>query len=168
MKKFNKFELSNIKRTAQNLYTFVAKKEKIREQITNLQEEYDRIDKMQEQWEVPIRTMTGGYSTEDLVERQVLGTGKYDANGKEIKTTKYVFRYPETILPPMAAEENTNLQEVANSEAPFESVDEFHGTSSSGPGENLVMEDRPDRAEVVAEPTAAEPVQTESDNLPWE
>lgn len=100
MKKFSKFEIATIKRTAQNVNPMVSKKAKLLEQIKNLQYEYDQLNALQEQYEASIRTMTGGYSTEDLVEKVIETTNTLDKNGKPIKVTKYILKYPETIIPP--------------------------------------------------------------------
>lgn len=109
MKKFSKFEIATIKRTAQNVAPMVAKKARLREQIDAFQKEYDQLDLMQEQYEASIRTMTGGYGTEDLVDKVIEPTGGVDKAGKPIKITKYVLKYPETIIP-VSAEE---IEEVA-------------------------------------------------------
>ena len=103
-RKFSKFEIATIKRTAQSVNPMVSKKAKLREQIAELQAEYDQLDTMQEQYEASIKTMTGGYGTEDLVEKVVETTSAVDKNGKPIKVTKYVLKYPETVIP-VAAEE---------------------------------------------------------------
>ena len=100
MKELSKFEVAAIKRTAQNVNAMVTKKTKLKEKIDALQAEYDKIEEAQEQFEVPIRKMTGGYGTEDLVEKVIEDTGKLDKDGKSIKLTKYVLKYPDTILPP--------------------------------------------------------------------
>ena len=100
MKELSKFEIAAIKRTAQNVNAMVTKKTKLKEKIDALQAEYDKIEEAQDQFEAPIRKMTGGYGTEDLVEKVIEDTGKLDKDGKSIKLTKYVLKYPDTILPP--------------------------------------------------------------------
>lgn len=91
MKELSKFEIAAIKRTAQNVNAMVTKKTKLKEKIDALQAEYDQIEEAQEQFEAPIRKMTGGYGTEDLVVKVTEDTGK---------PAKYVLKYPDTILPP--------------------------------------------------------------------
>lgn len=98
-KKFSKFEIATIKRTAQSVNPMVSKKAKIKEQIDALQAEYDQLNTMQEQYEASIKTMTGGYGTEDLVDKVIETTGAMDKNGKPIKVTKYVLKYPDTVIP---------------------------------------------------------------------
>ena len=107
MKKFTKFEIATIKRTAMNVNPMVTKKNKIAEKIAELQEEYDRLSVMQEQYEASIKTMTGGYGTEDLIDKIIEDTGKVDKDGKPVKVTKYVWKYPDTIVPP-AMEESSD------------------------------------------------------------
>ena len=117
MKKFSKFEIATIKRTAQNVNPMVSRKAKIKEQINALQAEYEQLDTMQEQYEASIKIMTGGYSSEDLVEKVIETTGAVDKNGKPVKTTKFVLKYPETVIP-VATEENetTTATEVDDTE----------------------------------------------------
>lgn len=98
-KKFNKFEIATIKRTAQSVNPMVSRKAKIREQIDELQAEYEQLDAMQAQYEASIKTMTGGYTTEDLVDKIIETTGAMDRNGKPVKITKYVLKYPDTVIP---------------------------------------------------------------------
>lgn len=114
----------------------VIKKNKIKAQLDELQAEYDQLATMQEQYEAPIKTMTGGYTTEDLVERVVENTGKVDKEGRPIKQTKYNLKYPKTVIPVPCDEGTaigyTDVQEevVYDTAAPaIESVE--HGTESS-------------------------------------
>lgn len=113
MRKFSKFEIATIKRTAQSVNPMVSKKAKLKEQIEALQAEYQQLDLMQEQYEASIKTMTGGYGTEDLVDKVIESTGTMDKTGKPIKVTKYVLKYPETIVPIIAEEqENTPTEQI--------------------------------------------------------
>lgn len=113
MKELSKFEIAAIKRTAQNVNAMVTKKTKLKEKIDALQAEYNQIEEAQEQFEAPIRKMTGGYGTEDLVEKVIEDTGKLDKDGKPVKLTKYVLKYPETILPPAMDNEGGEVDETA-------------------------------------------------------
>lgn len=89
-REFNKFEIASIKRVASAVERFVQKKKKIEEQMSTLKEEHSKIAAEQEIWEAPIKNMTGGFSTEDLV-RKVIG---------ENKVPKFILKYPDTVLPP--------------------------------------------------------------------
>lgn len=133
MKEFSKFEIATIKRTAQSVASMVIKKNKIKAQLDELQAEYDQLATMQEQYEAPIKTMTGGYTTEDLIERVVENTGKVDKEGKPIKQTKYNLKYPKTVIP-VPCDEGTVIsgagEEAPDDEAPaIENVE--HGTEPS-------------------------------------
>ena len=146
MKKFSKFEIATIKRTAQNVNPMVSRKAKIKEQINALQAEYEQLDTMQEQYEASIKTMTGGYSAEDLVEKVIETTGAVDKNGKPVKVTKYVLKYPETVIP-VTAEETEGMTTTAvddtdkapevevkvDEEAPIDPTNPFNdGTETGG------------------------------------
>ena len=128
MKQFSNFEKAAIKRTAQNVDKFVTKKFKLAEQINKLQEEYDTIAKMQEEWEAPIVSMTG-YTTEELVSKQeVILTAK---DGKTTKTYKFVLKYPETVVPPTNPNESwmdnaseKELKEYAEDMVASQSIEE--------------------------------------------
>ncbi len=98
MKKFTKWEISVIKTTAKNVSRFYAQQAKIAEKIETLKKEYEAVDATIESFETPIRTMTGGYSTADLVDRTV-------KEGASVAT--YSLKYPSTIVPP--CEQNGNM-----------------------------------------------------------
>ena len=99
-KKFTNREIAVIKRVAKNVNPMVTRKNKIEEQMKELQAEYELQSQLQEQFEAPIKTLTGGYTTEDLVEKVIETTSSFDKNGKPIRVTKYVLKYPDTIVPP--------------------------------------------------------------------
>ena len=89
MKELSKFEVAAIKRTAANVEKFVEKKNKLKEKLATLQAEYDTVCKALDSWQAPIKEITGGYTTEDLVEKE--------KNEKGV--VKFVLRYPETKVP---------------------------------------------------------------------
>lgn len=97
-KKFSKFELARLKRTAQNVEQFVVKKNKLVAQINKLQEELNTVTKMIELTDAPTVAMTG-YHSEDIIKKVVTPTDKLDKNGNPVKMTTYEFIYPETIVP---------------------------------------------------------------------
>ena len=92
----------------------VSKKKKIAAQIDALQAEYDTLNRMQEQYEASIRTMTGGYSTEDLIEKVVETTNSVDKNGNPVKITKFILKYPDTVVPPIQIPTNVEVNEEQN------------------------------------------------------
>lgn len=91
-KEFNKFAVATIKKTASIVSSQVIKKNKLKAKMEEIAEQIAQIEREQEIWEAPIRKMTGGFSTEDLVERVVDTTGKNPI-------TKFILKYPETIIP---------------------------------------------------------------------
>lgn len=99
IKKFTKFELARMKRTAQNVDQYISKKNRVVAKMEELQSELDSLNKMIELTEAPTRLMTGGYGTEDIIKKVVIATDKLDKNGNVIKQTSYEFKYPETIIP---------------------------------------------------------------------
>lgn len=95
---FNKFFKGQLKRTAQNVYPSIEKKNRLQKKIDELRVEIENLDKFITANEVAIKEVTG-YSVVDLVEREVVDTGKKDKDGKPIKQTKYNLKYPETVVP---------------------------------------------------------------------
>ena len=117
MKNFSKSEIATIKRTAQSVNPMVSKKADLKEPIDALQAEPNQLDTMQEQYEASIKTMTGGYRPEDLVEKVIETTNAVDKNGKPIKITKYVLKYPETVIPVAAEDiEGATAEQVDDTE----------------------------------------------------
>lgn len=101
-KKFTKFELARLKRTAQNVDQFITKKNKLIAKIAELQAELDDINKQIELTDAPTVAMTGGYGTEQIIKKVVTPTDKLNNNGNIIKQTTFEFIYPETIIPVVA------------------------------------------------------------------
>lgn len=84
-------EVAAIKRNAQNVASYVTKKAKIIEKVKELEAEYKEVCAIIEGIDAGTRAITKGkYMSEDLITKVVESTGKLDANGKEIKVTKYM------------------------------------------------------------------------------
>lgn len=83
-------QMAAVKRNAQNTASFVAQKARREELLKQVQEELDMLNASIEAYEAGTKAITGGYTSMDLVEKVVEGTGKFDSKGKEIKITKYV------------------------------------------------------------------------------
>ena len=109
-KEFSKFFIASLKRTAQNVSPLVRRKQKLQAEIEAREEELKSIQIQIDAHEAPIKEVTGGYGTEDLVVRTVEITDKTDKEGKPVKVTKWSLKYPETIIP--VEEEN----EIADTE----------------------------------------------------
>lgn len=98
-KEFSKFFIASLKRTAQNVSPLVRKKQKLQAEIAEREKELESIQIQIDSYEAPIKEVTDGYGTEDLVIRTVEVTDKLDKDGKPVKVTKWNLRYPETIVP---------------------------------------------------------------------
>lgn len=127
-KTFSKIEIAVIKRTAQNVAQFVNKKEKINAKIAELEAERESLQPIIDSFQGPIKELTGGYTTEDLVKRETVHTGKIDTKtGKEILQARFVLKYPETVVPVQAEDchgyDDSNDEEDYN-EMPEELLEE--------------------------------------------
>lgn len=100
-KKFTKFELARIKRTAQNVDQYVTKKNKLVAKVAEMQAEIDELQQLIDMSDAPVKLTTGGYGVEQLVRKVVTPTDKLDKNGNIIKQTSYEFIYPDAIIPPV-------------------------------------------------------------------
>ena len=132
MKEFSKFQVATLKRVAQSVSPLVRAKEKLVNQITECEQELKSIQIQIDAFQGPIKEMTGGYTTEDLVVREVSVTDKLDKEGKPVKVTKWVLRYPDTVIPVEQEEQEVpeeaesvvqNMPSVAPAEEPQESSD---------------------------------------------
>lgn len=145
-KKFSKIEIAVIKRTAQNVSQFVTKKEKLDAKIAELEAEKTALQPIIDSFQGPIKEMTGGYTTEDLVVRESVHTGKLDAKtGKEIIQVRFVLKYPETVVP----------VEIPSDEVASESAEECDVTASQE--EEVPEELLQEQAEAAAEVENADP-----------
>lgn len=111
-KKFTKFELARMKRTAQNVDQYVTKKNRLVAKIAEMQKEVDELQQLIDLSDAPIKLTTGGYGVEQIVRKVVTPTDKLDKNGNVLKQTTYEFIYPDTIVPPV--EEGTAVEDTAN------------------------------------------------------
>lgn len=100
-KKFTKFELARMKRTAQNVDQYLTRKNKLEAKKAEIDAELAEVNNLIELTDAPTKAMTGGFGTEDIIKKVVTPTDKLDKNGNVIKQTTYEFIYPDTILPPV-------------------------------------------------------------------
>lgn len=121
-KEFSKFFVGTLKRTAQNVSPLVIKKQKLLAKKNEIDTELEFIQEQIEQYEAPIKKVTGGYGTEDLIERVVEATDKTDKNGNVVKVTKWNLRYPETIVPPTENAELAMPAEEPDTQVVTESI----------------------------------------------
>lgn len=119
-KEFSKFFIASLKRTAQNVSPLVRRKQKLQAEIAEREEELKSIQIQIDAHEAPIKEVTNGYGTEDLVIRTVEVTDKLDKDGKPVKVTKWNLKYPETIVPveEAVAETPAEVAETTDTAAP--------------------------------------------------
>lgn len=89
MKTLTVRQVATIKRVANSVASLVIKKNKLAEKIDELNAEYNDTINQIDAFEQGTKMMTGGFISEQLIDRvvEVVGT---DENGKELKQTKYV------------------------------------------------------------------------------
>lgn len=114
MKEFTSREISEFKRTAQNVWPVLAKKQKIEADIVAKQKELEEINKTIALKEAYVFSTTGCHVF-DIIERVVTktpvlnedGSAKLDEKGKVVIATNVEFRlkYPDTIIPVDVTEE---------------------------------------------------------------
>ena len=121
-KKFTKFELARIKRTAQNVDQYVTKKNKLAAKVAEMQKEINELQQLIDMSDAPVKLTTGGYGVEQLVRKVVTPTDKLDKNGNIIKQTSYEFIYPDTIVPPVV-EIPTEVVETVSVEGATDETD---------------------------------------------
>lgn len=85
-------QFATIKRVAQNVNPLVVKKNKFMAKIKELMQEVDSINRQIEGHEMGIKEFIGSYTSEDLVEKVIEMTDKFDKEGNPVKVTKYVPR----------------------------------------------------------------------------
>lgn len=142
-KKLNQMQLGIVKRIAQNVNGNFEKVAKLNEKIEALVEERDTLQTMIDEMEAPVVRMTGGYKSTDLYDKVIVpqfnedGTPKVnEKTGYQVKTTKYVLKYPDTILPPVVKEpieetiESTPAEEVEETVVTDPSENVFNGESN--------------------------------------
>lgn len=122
-KEFSRTFIASMKRVARNVAPLVREKTKLNKEIAERQARLSDVEEEIAGYEVPIKKVTGGYTTEDLIERVVVDTGKVDKKtGKPIKDTQFNLKYPETIIPPVSEEGDMEVSPV-ESDLPFMTED---------------------------------------------
>ena len=128
-KKLNQMQLGIVKRIAQNVNGNFEKVAKLNEKIEALVEERDTLQTMIDEMEAPVVRMTGGYKSTDLYDKVIVpqfnedGTPKVnEKTGYQVKTTKYILKYPDTILPPVVEETVEETIEATPAEETEETV----------------------------------------------
>lgn len=113
----NNRELAQVKRIAQNVDADYQKVCKLCDKIAELTREKEELQRNIDEMEAPVIRKTGGFRSTDIFMKTVIpqfnedGTPKVDKEGRQIKVTKYILAYPDTIIP-------CNCGEQANIEVP--------------------------------------------------
>ena len=119
-KKFTKFELARMKRTAQNVDQFITRKNKLEAKKAEIDAELAEVNNLIELTDAPTKAMTGGYGTEDIIKKVVTPTDKLDKNSNVIKQTTCEFLYPDTIVPPVVEEPVEEIISVESISKPID------------------------------------------------
>ena len=98
-KTFTKFQIAAMKRTAANVDQFVRRRNTLMAKKNEIDAELETINASIEAADAPTKAMTGGFGSEELFTKEITDTGKVDKNGTPIKNSKFVLKYPETIIP---------------------------------------------------------------------
>ena len=106
-KEFTSREKGMIKTVAKAVYPYYAKLYKIQEQIDKLTNEATAQQQIIDNWEKGIMDLTGGYTTVELVDREVVNVGK---DGKDVRKAIFKLKYEDTVIPPV---ENVTPENIA-------------------------------------------------------
>ena len=134
MKKFSKFEIAAIKRTAASVNKYVERKKKLLAQQDSINAELESISTMLNTWEEPIKQMTGGYTTEDLVIKHVITTDKSQA-------IKFELKYPETVVPSEPQEICESQDEQIPTDVEWVNDPQYHATHKDFADRSVVNND---------------------------
>ena len=134
MKELTNREIASIKRICQNVDADYQKVCKLNAKIDELTAERDELQLGIDEMEAPVMRKTGGYKSTDLVEKVVTpcfnpdGTPRLDKDGRQVKSTKFVQKYPN-FLP----EENGGVSNESVAEPTTEPTQEVVEPSPETP-----------------------------------
>ena len=97
-KEFTAKEKGMIKNTAKTVYPMYAKLYKLEEKLHDLQLEIEAQRNTINTWEAGVMNLTGGYTSMELCDRELIQVGT-DDKGKAINKANFKLRY-ETVIPP--------------------------------------------------------------------
>lgn len=97
-KEFTTREKGMIKNTAKTVYPLYEKLYKNEEKLKALADEIEDQRRIIENWEAGIRHLTGGFTTLELVDRELVVIGQKD--GKDIRKANFKLKYEDTVIPP--------------------------------------------------------------------
>ena len=179
-KTFSKIEISVIKSAAKNAAPYVAKKHKLEAQIKEVEEKVaeqirkraeEKIEKIKlemngyqsiiDSLNASVKQITGGYTTEDLVDIKKEATGQMDQKtGKEIFKTVYALKYPETVVPP-------TTEGVAGSDYDKDAESIQQPVAEESEANEMPEELVAEQAEVAKEAANADPFENQAEGDPF-
>lgn len=124
MKELSRFELATVKRTAQNVKGLRAKKAKFEAQLAKVTTELETINAAIDEFEAPIITLTGGFTSEQVLAGAMEAVPKEAAPAPEATATETTVEEPET--------DDVNEAETAAAEEAPQAENPFFG-GSEGP-----------------------------------
>lgn len=134
-------QVAAIKRVAQNVNPLVIKKGKIADKISKLNADYNATNDEIMGYEMGIKALTGGFTSEDLIVKKVENTDKVDKDGMPIRITKYepsdmlVFNSELNVYE--IKEPNINLEPVTETEVDETEAAPEVETTNYSPFENI-------------------------------
>lgn len=116
MKELSRFELATVKRTAQNVKGLRAKKAKFEAQLAKVTVELETINAAIDEFEAPIITLTGGFTSEQVLAGAMEAVPEEAAPAPEATTaTETTVEEPET----NGVNEAVAAEEAPQAENPF-------------------------------------------------
>ena len=113
---FNTYQKAAIKNAAKAVARYNATKDKIDEQIAKLETQKQELDQQISEFVDPIVTLTGGYTPMELCEKVARSnSGQSD----------WVFKYPDTIVPPETPVTGSNGYLGCQEEVKAEATDDY-------------------------------------------
>ena len=120
-------QVAIIKRVAQSVAPYTVKKAKLQDQILRAAEQIKELNNQMEAFQAPIRTMTGGLTTEDLIIRTTVnGAAKYEPNPDVIRWDEEarVYKYVNVIAEEQAREVTEQEEEAITGAMEEEALNE--------------------------------------------
>lgn len=88
MKQFSKFEMASIRRTNSSVKGYVKKLNIIKEKIAKLEAEALELQNEVDAWEYPVKNMSGGYTSTEILEMLESPIAEIVENVAEKETTE--------------------------------------------------------------------------------
>lgn len=107
MKELSRFELAAIKRTAQNVKSMLKKRDKLEEKQAEITQELNDINNMIDMWEEPIKKMTGGFTSEQVLNGEM--EESQELLSEETPSEEEIDETPNEEIEALPTEENTGV-----------------------------------------------------------